>query len=807
MKSKKKYIINKVIIFLMVIIFLLCQSVSTNAMNYSGGEFRPRPSPPSGGSSGGTPVTPGPEPQPPKDDTSGSSDETVVHDYIAGISGNASEIIEAMNEQELGSKGEDSSDFIMKKGIKNIYVQANNGASTKTDENGNYYFSLAPGESISKITFKYGYLDNDYIENTTVDNYKERQEILKYNGQDYSVVADEYTNTIELSKKGCAQVYLVLDCSVSMDDEITLSNGLRTSKLQIEKQIATNIVNSLLDGSKNIYIGLVVFTGEVYRRTSLTNDKNVLQQAINGEIEFNDDYYTNIKEALEKAYDSYANNIKETSNRYMFLLSDGLPTSDGDDAHTLYVATTPAEIEENNNKLKLIAQNTRSAVQRILEEEIKLYSVFTMGDSDEFDNELINYIFNDFEEYGEYNTFKKVDTIENVSSEIIDEFVQYVKSSIEITSTGYRTNKDYRENILQQNYSKFNYSNTYYFQALDMEVTSSNLELFKQYLKEIVNKTTVTVELETSATGGTPITPYDEIVEITNNEGKVIGTRTIHHIPNPIIVSGPTLELQQLPQFTLTPKIAVTGLAVIATNGATIDSKVTTVEKNENLISTIEEVMLHGSEVRVQYTIDMKNTSIYNDCENIQMLCYIPDEFEYKGGTAIGIGKDSQTELGIKDAVVIDKNNVDSLNSLTQEVKNFIKKGNKAIAVSVDVNKNGFELLTNGSVEIKLIVSKLLPSKLEDMTYSAESEILGYKNESFRRIQYKATSANNLASQTVGLVGEIAGNHDIEEADYTTTSNFGVVLTPTGADKRMYNIYFAILALVIIAIVVKKNIK
>lgn len=798
MRNRKKDKMNKIILLGLVILFFIYPNKLTYAINYSNGEFKPRPaivdsnpiSPPSQG-----------------DDTSGQSDDTVTHNYVAGIGGNVKEIIESIHKQELGNKGQDSSGIITNKGIKNIYVEADNGASTKTDENGNYYFPLNPGESIHKITFKYGYLDENYIESTTVGNYKERQEILKYNGQDYSVIANEYINTIALTQKGCAQVYLVLDCSVSTNDQITLSDGTRTTKLQIEKQIATNIVNSLLDGSKNVYVGLVVFTGEVYRKTSLTNDRNLLLNAINGDIEFNDDYYTNIKEALEKAYDSYANNIKETSNRYMFLLSDGLPTADGDESHTLYAATSQAEIEENNAKLQLIANNTKNTAQRILQEEVKLYSIFTMEDLDESDKNLVNYIFNEFDQNSEYNTFRQVDSIENISSEIIEEFVQYVKDSIEITNTGYQTNKNYREELLEENYAKFNYKNTYYFQALDMEVTAENLETFKQYLRELVTKTTVTIELQTSATGESPITAYDETENITNEAGEIIGTRTIHHVPNPVQVTGPTLTLQQLPEFTLNPTITVTGLGVIAQNGIILDSLTTTIEEKEHLISTIEEVLLYGSEVRVQYTIDVKNTSIYNDCENIQMLCYIPDDFEYRAGTAIGIGIDGEIELGLSSAIVIDKNNVDSLNSISQEVKNYIKQGHKAIAVSVAVNRNNFQLLTNGSVQIKLMVSKLLSSKLEDMTYGTDTEILGYKNDSYRRIQYKATSNNYRSAQAVGLVGAVAGNHDTTEADYATTSNLGVVITPTGKDKRNETIYLAVIILGIIGVMIKKQLK
>jgi len=107
-----------------------------------------------------------------------------------------------------------------------------------------------------------------------------------------------------------------------------------------------------LDRSKNIYIGLVVFTGEYYRYVGLTNNSETLSKALKSNIEISQ-YYTNIVGALDKSYESFANNDKpEDANRYIFLLSDGLPTSDGDSSHALYAA--------NSNDSALIAQNKRS---------------------------------------------------------------------------------------------------------------------------------------------------------------------------------------------------------------------------------------------------------------------------------------------------------------------------------------------------------------------------------------------------------------------------------------------------------------
>lgn len=802
MMNKINNIMKKIIILSIMIAFLGVQYNSVYAMNYSNGEFKTKPSSSGGSSSNQQPSTPTPTPS---DDTSSSSDITVYDNYVAGIGGNVTEIIESINEQELGNNGNDSSGIWTNQGVEGIYVEASNGSCTTTDAKGEYYLPLNPGESISQITFKYGYLSNKEINNATVKDCERIQKILKYNGQDYAVAdANGYINTIELSGKGCAQVYLVLDCSVSMNDKIELSNGKTAKKIDVEKEIATNIVDSLLDGSKNIYVGLVVFTGEYYRRLSLTNDRNLLNKAINEEIEFNDYYYTNIKGALEKAYDSYANNIEDTSNRYMFLLSDGLPTADGDESHTLYSNASKAE---NDKNLKEIAKNTKEEIKTILDNGVKLYSVLTLADSDESDKQLIENTFNCFQKYSDSYTYKSVTNIEDVLKEIVSEFEDFVKDSVKISESSYKVNKDgLRAEVLGNYEEGFDYGNTNYFEALDMEVTEDNLNLFKLYLKDLVKYTTVTVNCDTSVTGETPSTESYVTEDIKNEEGEVIGTRTIHHVPNPITVSGPTLTLQQLPQFTLDPTITVTGLAVVANNGATIDSKSTNIVEQEHLISTVEPKLLQGSDVFLQYTINIVNNSVYNDTENIEVLCYIPSKFKYTNSVAIGIGENNQTySLDMDKVDVITTDNVDEYSNLQKTVTDHIKDGYTALRLSLDLQ--GFKLLTNGSIQIKVTVKKGLSSKEDDMAYSAETEILSYKNDSCRRIQYKATANKNLGTNKVGLIGATAGNFNKNEGDYDLTDNLGVILIPTGEDKRMYYIYVIIACLTAIGIIIKCKMK
>ena len=66
------------------------------------------------------------------------------------------------------------------------------------------------------------------------------------------------------------------------------------------------------------------------------------------------------------------------------------------------------------------------------------------------------------------------------------------------------------------------------------------------------------------------------------------------------------------------------------------------------------------------------------------------------------------------------------------------------------------------------------------MSYGADAEILSYSNDSFKRIEYKAKASSSAVSQVA-----VAGNGSTEEKDYTKTSNRGIILLPTGGDKRM----------------------
>lgn len=816
MKNKIWKNLEKLIIFLLLISFLGCQSEIVYGMSYSNNrEFTQTRPTPSGGGGGGTYIPPITPPTNPDTDASSSIDEYVTLYSTVGIYGNISEEIESINSTKIGtSESDEASKDSQNVGIAYHRVtivdndtHQTNQATTTTDENGNYQFNLSSwslGPHSYHLEYTYPDVTKSEIDAIkTIDDAQKIQSKLKYNGQDYQA-SDEKSDfsTIVASGKSAAQVYLVLDCSASMDDEIEITENGKTEKkrkIDIEKQVATNIINSLLSGNKNIYVGLVVFTGVCYRRVALTNNAQTLIDSLKGNIEFSDTGYTNIKSALEKANNSFINTDESNSNRYIFLLSDGLPTSDGNDANTLYYVDPSSPdaasiTAENDQKLQNIANSTKQAIEDIENSKVKIYSIIATQDLDDNDKAMLNNIFIK-DKNKTYNTVQTVEDISKITKDIVNDFEEYVKKSIEIENKGYSAKLTDRENI-KANFSKFNFSNTKIFTALDMKVTDNeSLETFKTYAKELLDKTSVTVSTKPSSvtlTRESLPNPNPEIQSYTDENGNEIVTKRIHYSLEDKYEPGPNIYLTKLPQYTITPKISVTGLAVVASTGTVIDRQVTTTEEAENLISTIEKDLLYGSTAVVRYTVDVTNTSLYNDTNTVSILFYVPDGFtcDTKSVSAVGIGENNKKQkLNVTNITSLTADTIDTYSDefLSGEaIKKIQGKGNgskqptSAIAVTVQVKDDSHYVLpTNGSIKININTTKLLGND-EEMSYGADAEILSYSNDSYKRIEYKAKASSSAVSQVA-----VAGNASTEEKDYTKTSNKGIILLPTGGDKRM----------------------
>ena len=218
------------------------------------------------------------------------------------------------------------------------------------------------------------------------------------------------------------------------------------------------------------------------------------------------------------------------------------------------------------------------------------------------------------------------------------------------------------------------------------------------------------------------------------------------------------------------------------------DNKITIINVTNNM-----EDLLYGSTAVVRYTVDVTNTSLYNDTNTVSILFYVPDGFtcDTKSVSAVGIGENNKKQkLNVTNITSLTADTIDTYSDeflsgeaikKIQGKENGSEQPTSAIAVTVQVKDDDshYVLPTNGSIKININTTKLLGND-EEMSYGADAEILSYSNDSYKRIEYKAKASSSAVSQVA-----VAGNASTKEKDYTKTSNKGIILLPTGGDKRM----------------------
>ena len=844
MENKVFKILNKVIIVLLLMSFMACQSGIVYGMNFANNEFRP-PTPPS---SGGGSVSPTPNPGTTHTDNA-NSDQTIYDEHPESryLDGSVVEVVDSTSDTTIGTPGNEALDANSTKTQKPNYddvqvtiIDKNNpdkNITTNVDENGNYTVDLLGrgwSEGNHEYSVQYVYPTVSKAEINAIDNLEKAKKIqqkLKYNSQDYTYNTEGFDHTVlGDNSSSVAQVFLALDCSQSMNDKVTVKdangNSVTKTKLNVEKEVAQNIVNSLLSENKNIYIGIVVFTETCYRYVGLTNNSEVLNKALSEDntIELDTKEYTNIYGALEKCADSFAG----SDDRYIFLLSDGLPTSDGTEENRIYYASpdNTSLINQNNRRLDNITDKTAEEIKKLEQNNIKIYSVISKESLDDEDLERYNKIF-----IGTHEHHEEVESLTNVSQKIIDDFKQYVSNNLTIQNKSYGieetdtksrfSNTEYKLN----NYT-FTYDNTQYTEAIDMELTDSNIEEFKTQLVKLYNNRkylTDTITVDAPA----PINLYYHSPLCSSNgtsepvykdDGKTVD-HYIHYVCTVIQDrhTAPTIYLKKLPSYSLTPSLALTGMALTASNGTKLFTQTTKIADPKHLMATLESKKQYGSVVTLRYTIGVTNSSVYTDTKALKLLFYIPDGFDYNPGKETGKVITDKKTINISKCLKVthlSKDNIDDIinqykdtDFASSDLQDKLKNNNqRALLIDIDLNKNkNAILLQNGSLNVNLQVSKLLGNDT-DMAYSGDAEILSYTNSSKRRISYQSTS--NPSQTVVSVAGNNNHNYSsslstkLTEQDYTVAENQATITPPTGKDKSMRKVYIALSLLGILALIV-----
>ena len=759
-----------------------------------------------------SPPTPPDETNTPSDAT---NDTTIYHTYYEKISGNVYEEIDDFFSNNTTAT--DSNPInIGAEGIMVQLINENNEVidTVVTGKDGNYSFS--PKEGTYSIRFIYGNIENKG--NSSIEK------VLKYNGHDYIAIktprANEYIDTkkIEItnSGRGCAQVFIALDCSYSMrTTNVKMYNETKT-RLEIAVDSAKRLINALLDRGENIYVGLIFFSGTNYRARSLTQDSEILNKDLDSILQNN--WYTpntNIAGALDKAKNSFKNQDKNNSNRTVIVISDGIPTSCG----SAEIYNTDSYDSIQNKLYNIIAPATKSKVAELKNDGIRIISLFAKSDVEE-ENGLVKDIF------GEADSFHSIQDGQETINIITQDIKKYL---IETTEE-----KEYTDSIFtlagheDTNRRKIvdDYFNaTFYYNAEEGIKTS----LFKQIdeytsldeAKTLSDLTYMIVE------GGknykiTKNPHYDGYKEIRRWEENVIDQETgeeriVEHVETEIWKSGEysnqNLILKQRPVMHLSLNVTVTGLKIVLNDGYVYYVDTREVMSDMVLIKSLAEEIAHGATIEVEYTISIRNNSSIQ-CNYLEIIDYLPEGFLYSEDTEL------ITEEGI-----YNKNLGWQLVSLQElNEKGFITNSvyrayqdRRAVKIVLDnagQGENGFYISPGGNYEIKLVASRVIGQMSDTDLLNDDGknpnavEILGYRNNSNRRMA-KAMTEEVLSGGKTSFISWIKGMFpgDGMDEDFTDeASNSAKVVPPTGENINIIKTITTIgIAITLVIMVIYKK--
>ena len=655
-------------------------------------------------------------------------------------------------------------------------------------------FELSPSPGTYDLVFDYG--DVSGIDQNDIASMKN---VLKYNGHDYiavSVEGSKYsTEYIDIDKeeviqsgKGALQFFIALDCSYSMRYTNVEYNGETRSRLDVAVEAAKELCQTLVDSGDNIYIGLVFFSGTNYRAVSLTKDLNLLNSALD-DINTNDWYTanTNIVGALDKVYNSYYNNT-EDSNRYVAIISDGVPTSDGNTE--TYTDDSDATIY---SKLDTISETTAAKLDELLGNGVKVISLITKSE-DPTEDQYVQKIFN-----GDHSTifeniedgYKTVDVIQDALKDYLIEHTEekHYSSSSTTILRGHEdeARREEVDGIFADNNNILNYDNTIMFDQIENYSPDTYDEA-----KKLSDSTNMTVYGGTYTIESEPTPNPKRTYETDPETGEQKLVEEITYVPASYSAS---LVLAQRPGFSLATKITATGLRVILGNGQQLGAQTVEPGSDFPVIQTLDKELAQGATLQIEYTISIKNDSSIQ-CDYLELINYLPTKFVYDPNIDLITAEGTNAEVGWESVSLED---LLAQNLVTQETVDKFSL-NSALKLTLDnagQGENGFYIAPGGEYTIRYVVSRMIGSlnDIDNPDFGIASEVLAYKNQANRRMTY--TVGAQVAHQ---LAGAYPG--DSQDMDYSDEStNEVIVIPPTGKERDYKDILISFVLKYIIGIV------
>lgn len=779
-KKKEVFMMNQrllklfvILLFCLLFVAIPISFVKADLIGDTRGDSGTAPPPPTPADSSPGTVTP-PEPT--------FSTTHIIHNppviFHTSIEGNVNE--------EVGecSTSENTASDSGSRAIPIPYVKVQFGDNVvRTDSNGHFQIGGTPGSH--DLTYTYGDISG-LSDKTAI------QTALKYNGHDYivsSIKANDMvisrTSIIETiikqSGKGCSQVFLLIDCSSSMRFNKVNIYGQQKSRIQVIVDSAKDLVDSLIDSGENIYIGIVAFSGTSYKALGLSQDKGVLKAKLQKIVDKN--WYngnTNMVAALDKAEDSFLNKGSD-SNRTIILLSDGIPTSDGntktysDDSDETIMA-----------KLRTVKESTINKVKQVVNGGTKLYTLISKSDPDV--NEWAAQIFQ-----GNATRFSNVEE----GAQVVNEITQEIESFI-LTNTDEQTYTDKiqiikgAENATRRqevnNYfanKKFYYGiennnsiRTSLFQQIDNYNNIEDANKLSELTYMTIDRGSYTLDEITHELGiFTRTEEKEELNPITGEMETVTYTYIDEYREEPYNVG--TVYLAQLPALSLVTKTTATGLQVVLADHQILQSQVQQPGSDIPLIQVLDDEISHGATIIVEYAITVKNQSSIQ-CNHLELLAHLPPNFVYRENNNLITESSTNSSQGWK---LVNKEDLYSQGYITSETLEQ-NKGRQAIMITLDnegQGADGFYIPSGGEYTIKVNISTVI-SNLNSWNGDQHlyAEILGYKDNADRRMAYPQSKTYG-GSTYSSLVGVYPGNNC--EQDYSggaNSTNVVYVLPPTG---------------------------
>ena len=382
--------------------------------------------------------------------------------------------------------------------------------------------------------------------------------------------------------------------------------------------------------------------------------------------------------------------------------------------------------------------------------------------------------------------YESTNLTDDYLQEAIGSFIKDIQESITIEAKTLEFSD--AEYISEKSNSFFNYRSTYYYKALD---ATQKTDEFVNLAEQLIEKETRIVKASDN------LIPTISSIQRDNSEQTEFQN------------TGPTFYFLARPTYSLTPKITATKAMLYNSGGQKLFDDILS---KDTVFETIEQSSLYGSRIYIDYEIEVKNeSSVANITDSIWLISFMPDYVSLTNApTFYGIKNDNVTELNSSNVQTIEINSENLKDKylkiksdyISDDVYNYLKEtGHSAIIFNINLKDSGFELSQESSIRVAYTTDRILNND-DEMCYTGFVEILRYKNNNYRRLQYNEA----------GSINAVAGNNLLSvenlEKDNASSNNM-TLLTPTGANRSNKHIIYILIALLIVLaillIIIKKN--